>query len=292
MKKFIIRQLIVIQVIFNRRREPFFSWNVLIKYLVNGRFFPAFPKVNYKPELSIVEGRDFKLVGFRNDEIAYDKSWSNDLILENFNNILNEQTCVNKISSPHKYIEDINEDWVIYDIGAAEGLQSKFWTKYVKKIIIFEPDKAFFKTLQRTFEKEVKEGRIVLLNLGVSDGAKQLNFKSGAAQFDTLDSIIKQYNIPLPDYLKADIEGEELNLLNSLSKQVIENLKLIQITTYHRPDDFKVIPDFFKKLNGEGQFSEGYIFFNRNNFELGNWNKVFHPAIRKCLYTFKFNKLG
>ncbi|WP_028979058.1 FkbM family methyltransferase [Sporocytophaga myxococcoides] len=290
MKKFIIRLLIVFQVIINRRREPFFSWNVLIKYLLNGRFFPAFPKVNYKPELSLVEDADFKMVGFRGDKVAYDKSWNNDLIIENFNNILNEQTAVNTIMSPHKYIENINEDWVIYDIGAAEGLQSKFWTKNVKKIIIFEPDKEFFKTLERTFEKEVSEGRIVLLNLGVSDSPKQLNFKSGPAQFDTLDSIIKQYNIPLPDYLKADIEGEELNLLNSLSNQVIENLKLIQITTYHRPDDYKVIPDFFKKLKGEGTFSDGYILFNRNNFELGNWNKVFHPVIRKCLYSFKFNK--
>jgi hypothetical protein len=290
MKKFIIRLLIVFQVILNRRREPFFSWNVLIKYLFNGRFFPAFPKVNYKPELSLVEDADFKWVSFRGDKVAYDKSWSDGLIIENFNNILNEQTAVDTIMSPHKYIEDINEDWVIYDIGAAEGLQSKFWTKNVKKIIIFEPDKAFFKTLERTFEKEVEEGRVVLLNLGVSDSSKQLNFKSGAAQFDTLDSIIKQYNIPLPDYLKADIEGEELNLLNSLSNQVIENLKLIQITTYHRPDDYKVIPDFFKKLKGEGGFSEGYIFFNRNNFELGNWNKIFQPVIRKCLYTFKINK--
>ncbi|MBK7182922.1 MAG: FkbM family methyltransferase [Bacteroidetes bacterium] len=109
--------------------------------------------------------------------------------------------------------------------------------------------------------------------------------------FDTLNNIVAEYKLPIPNYIKADIEGEELNFLNSSVSFIKKNKpELIQITTYHRPTDHITIPNYFSSFEGNGSFSDGVMVFNRDGMVNGSYRKkIYHPIIRKCLYSFRFN---
>lgn len=223
---------------------------------------------------------------YDNDKYFFKNSWPRELIEDHFNGILNEQHT----GSPHRYLsmDEIREDWVIYDIGASEGFQAKQWSKKAKKIIIFEPDKAQYLCLLKTFETERKSGKVEIINEGVSNECKKVTYENEIIRLNSLPHLVKKYKLPLPHYIKADIEGEELHFLQG-AEEIFKDkhVRVAQITTYHRPHDGDDISKFFSKYPGTGEFSEGVTLVNRD----GTKTVVFtfhHPIIRKCLYTFRF----
>lgn len=293
MVRFIKRIIISLRIFINKKKEPFFSFSLLLNYIRNGYYFPSYVKQDYRNLIKVEDSLSGKYVSYMGERIDYPSSWNSALILNNFNNVINEQTGIGNNVNPHKYFSsgDFDKDWVIYDIGAAEGWQSKSWVKFVKQIIIFEPLPSFFEQLIKSFSKEVEEGKVILVNCGVSDTRKEVIMEEKPIIFDNLQALINTYNLPLPDYIKADIEGEEMNFLTG-AKEIFNHkkIKVIQITTYHRPIDYKVIPDFFKQYKGQGSFSKGFVVFNRDGLIPGHYRKkMYHPIIRKCLYTFKFS---
>ncbi|MBK7182923.1 MAG: hypothetical protein IPH89_08290 [Bacteroidetes bacterium] len=157
MISFIKRVIIAIRIVLSKSKEPFFKFNYIINYVKNGYFFPSYEKVDYRPLIKIEMDENFKYVIFKGKRICYPKSWTNWLITENFNNLINEQTAVGANVNPHKYLSnsELKKEWVIYDIGAAEGSQSKLWIDDVKHIVLFEPLPSFFIQLQNTFKAEI-----------------------------------------------------------------------------------------------------------------------------------------
>ena len=293
MIRFIKRIIISLRIFINKKKEPFFSFWWMLNYIRNGYYFPSYNKQNYKRSIILHDLPTGKFVSYNGDRIAYPGSWTNDLILNNFNNLINEQTGIEHNVNPHKYysIGEFDKNWIVYDIGAAEGWQSKSWIKFVKQIVIFEPLPSFFRQLKKTFSKEVDEGKVILVNCGVSDTKKEVIMENESIIFNSLQALISNYNLPSPDYIKADIEGEEMNFLTS-SKEIFDQktIKSIQITTYHRPKDYIDIPDYFKQFKGQGSFSKGIVVFNRDGLIPGHYRKkMYHPIFRKCLYTFKFS---
>lgn len=293
MISFLHRLILVIRIAFNKRKEPFLKTQYLFRYLVNGYFFPSYKKVNYKPLIKLEISETDKYVNYSGKKIFYPDKFKNSLIKDNFNNLLNEQTANGNNINPHKYLsaDEMKQDWVIYDIGAAEGSQSKLWLdSNVKHIVLFEPLPSFFVKLKKTFANEIDQGKVTLINCGISDTYKVIEIEGQPIIFDTLESIIKKNSLPMPNYIKADIEGEELNFLRSSSELLKKSLpQTIQITTYHRPDDYISIPAFFSNFKGQGFFSKGVMFFNRDGMTIGSYSKkLYHPVIRKCLYTYNF----
>lgn len=284
----------LVRVVLNIDKEPFFKLKYGLNYLKDGYFFPSYKKIDFRSKIIVKTEANFKYVHYNAQQVCYPLKWPDRLIVENFNNLINEQTAEVLNVNPHKYLsaEELNKDWVVYDIGAAEGSQSKFWTNSVKKIVLFEPLPSFFDQLKNTFESELQSNKVIIINAGISDSQREVVIEGRKILFDTLENLISHYNLPAPDYIKADIEGEELNFLTS-SLQYLKNIdcKMIQITTYHRPDDYINIPKFFSNFKGEGFLSNGVMVFNRDGMINGSYRKkLYHPIFRKCLYTFKFSK--
>jgi hypothetical protein len=293
MIRFLKRIIISLRILMHKKSEPFYSSTWLINYIRNGYYFPSYKKQDFRSSIKVEDLPTGKYVSYTGERIAYPGSWNNNLILNNFNNIINEQTGIGNNVNPHKYFSprELSKDWIVYDIGAAEGWQSKIWIKFVQKIVIFEPLPSFFEQLSKTFSIDVEEGKVILLNCGVSDVHKEVIMEGKTIVFDNLPNLINAHKLPYPDYIKADIEGEEMNFLTG-SKVVFDqhSVKVIQITTYHRPDDYINIPEFFKQYKGLGSFSAGILIFNRDGLTPGHYRtKIYHPVIRKCLYTFNFS---
>jgi len=275
-----------ISILLNQRKEPLFSYKCLGLYLSKRDFFPFYNQVDLKPKLEFHADPQFPFLVYNNNKYFYPNSWPREVIMESLNGVLNEQN----IGSPHRYLspDEIGEGWVIYDVGAAEGLQAKQWLKKARMIVIFEPDQMQCQCLSKTFESEINEGRVKIVPEGVSDAYKEIKYGKQTILVDSLPHLVKKYHLPLPNFIKADIEGEEMNLLQGARDFFKEApLEVAQITTYHRAKDGENVSRFFTQYPGKGEFSEGVSMVNRDGLPTVLFT-FYHPIIRKCLYTHRF----
>lgn len=179
---------------------------------------------------------ELKYVLYNGKKLYYPAEWNNQKIIEY--HALNVYTCMSETSA-HRYLDsdfDVYEKDVVADIGAAEGLFSLHIVDKVKRIYLFEADKAWIKPLCATF-KPYRE-KVVIENKYVSN----INIW----EFVTLDDYFEDKEISL---IKMDIEGDEQKALlgckNILKRKDMRWL----ITTYHRSEDMEFI-DAFMKING------------------------------------------
>jgi len=278
------RAIIAMHLLIKFNKEPYGKVSTIFKYVFSGKYYPEKKYVRVDDELSISKVDNASILHFNDMNIYYDKDWSSDKIIQNFNAIYNEQTS----DSPHKYLsgDEIGQDWVIYDFGPAEGYQSKLWIKRAKHIYLFEPDVDFYHSLLQTFKIEIENKKVTVFNVGVSNENKDFQVGNKIFKLYTLDFIVKEFNLLLPNYIKVDIEGEEMKFLSSsIGVLKRETLKVMQITVYHRPEDYIVIETFLKPFFKRFKYNDGVVFFNRDGMVSGSYKKVFHPVIRKSLLT-------
>ncbi|NQU33130.1 MAG: FkbM family methyltransferase [Bacteroidetes bacterium] len=284
----------LIYLIINHKKEPYFTWRIFLQtFKFRTAYYPNKKYNNFLNTFQLSKGNRFKYINRGSDTIAYPTKWSSKLIIRNFNAIMNEFSEEMGNKSPHQYIglEEIDSNWVVYDIGTAEGYQSKIWSKKVKHIVIFEPDNNFYEALKETFKQEITTGRVTVINIGASNRKKQINFNKGIINLDTLDNIVDEYGLPLPNYIKMDVEGEEINLFKGAERILnTQSLSLMEVTTYHRPNDFKDIPLYLSKYPGAGVFSDGVMIFNRDGMKQASGYNYYTPIIRKCLYRYTFDR--
>ncbi len=156
---------------------------------------------------------------------------------------------------------------IIYDIGAHKGR----WTKWNKKIlknkrfILFEANEIHAKKLEETNcefhiqvlsseDKEIKFYR----KGGTGDSLYLENTEHYDGKYDlvlakSIDSFVKDNKIPLPNFIKLDVQGAELDILFG-AKNSLENCNLIYIecpiVEYNiNAPKLENYLDFMKKIN-------------------------------------------
>lgn len=151
------------------------------------------------------------------------------------------------------YIARINADLVFYrqvlsepcnlifDIGANHGDKASVFRKIAAAVVCAEPDRESFKTLKRRFRDDnsmqlenIAVGAVVgeadffvesegsFLNTlsskhrgWIAEKLPRSSLTSYSVKMSTLDELIEKYG--LPDYLKIDVEGYELEVFAGLS---------------------------------------------------------------------------
>ena len=134
----------------------------------------------------------------------------------------------------------------IFDVGANEGFISDFFLEEKFKVIAIEPDKRNQRILESRFKKKKL---FKLIKKGVSDQEKTAPFfihkrnsalntfspkwknrvegknqsegfseEQNLVELTTLDQIIKEEG--LPNFIKIDVEGHELEVINGLSLKI------------------------------------------------------------------------
>jgi hypothetical protein len=186
--------------------------------------------------------------------LYFPKNWNKEAIKRYYNALRMEQD----IDSPHRYE---NENFsvavgdIIADIGAAEGIWSLDNADNAGKIYLFECEKKWINTLEKTFEPWRK--KTVIVNKYVSDVNDTFNV--------TLDKFFKGNEL---NFIKVDIEGMETKLLEG-SKELLkkENLRLL-MCTYHKKNDAEMIKKTLENNGYKTEYSKGYMFhIDKNEFE-------------------------
>lgn len=279
---FIKRSIFTFILLLNKKREPYYNLKYILIHFINQHFYYGFKSDHISANIELSNEDEFTILKYDYRFFYYPKNISINKAKRNFLSVLEEQS----INHPHHYnIEKVENEWVVYDFGPAEGFQIH---KFIEKgaiVFAFEPDIQFYKCLLRTFKKEIEMGVVKIYNIG-------LGFINNNDKFiSDISAIVKMTNHVYPQYIKADIEGSELYLTSQIGEIMkSKKLKLIDITTYHRPDHITKIPEQLSKYGGHGYFSDGLIILNIDSWEnTGKYNKLHHPIIRKVLYTHEYN---
>ncbi len=72
---------------------------------------------------------------------------------------------------------------------------------------------------------------------------------SVVVQLDTLDHLVETGQISRVDYIKADIEGAERDLLRGATSVLKEMVPKLSICTYHYPEDPQILEGIIKEAN-------------------------------------------
>ncbi|ACN84720.1 FkbM family methyltransferase [Brachyspira hyodysenteriae] len=169
-----------------------------------------------------------------------------------------------------KNIFEVNNDSVIFDVGAWKGDTAYFFSKKCNdnaKIYAFEPDKNAYETLKFMKEK-YKLNNVILKNVLFSNKKETIDFVSmtpdtPTVKMDaiTIDEFVENDNIERIDYLKMDVEGAEMHIFEGAVNTIKKFRPSIAVAVYHGGElfmeDFYKVPIFIKKI------TENYEYYLR-----------------------------
>ena len=149
-------------------------------------------------------------------------------------------------------------DYVI-DAGACEGFFSLYALERGAAVCAVEPVPMLAQALRQTLDAAaLGEAHIVAGLLGRVSGKAQLNMdmqdlcvaqRSGEAASTTvqeyaLDDLVDEGRVPRVDFLKADVEGAEGDLVAGAQRTIAKFRPRISLAVYHSPSQAREVVDY------------------------------------------------
>ncbi len=157
----------------------------------------------------------------------------------------------------HAYLRPemkVHQGDIVVDAGGCEGFFARYaLIKGAKRVIVLEPCVKLANGLERTFEKEIENGSVVLIKkgLGKRGGQRDLfinenmycassvnyieqeHVKQEMVDIDTLDNVLSEIGADHIDLIKMDIEGAEMEALEGAKILIEKSRPRMMIATYH-----------------------------------------------------------
>jgi FkbM family methyltransferase len=245
-----------------RRIKILFFWIFINK---NNISFYELIKFLFKPKVNIIASKFIQKITKNEDfEVTFnniDKKlfWPSKFPISRLNQVVAESFDSKDWHYYQKKHTEINTDEIILDIGTAEGLLPVSVIDKCQHIYMIEPSKLFCNCLNKTFSEYKEKTTIFNVAVGNSDGT--INFDENSLEgmisnenkattqeiaINKIDTLFNK-NQPIT-YLKADIEGFELDMLKGAEKTIKNNKPKIAITTYHTQNNPKEIIELIKSF--------------------------------------------
>jgi len=165
-------------------------------------------------------------------------------------------------ANPHAYETDfltIHDGDIVIDAGCCEGFFVPYaLNRNARKIYAFEPHPKFVRGLSKTFTKEIEDDCVEIIPAGLSDKIAdaflddsndficeaRINDRYGhRIQVVTLDSFVLERNLDAVDFVKMDIEGEEINAVRGMFEVLKRFKPKLAIAVYHEYENAQQIKD-------------------------------------------------
>lgn len=143
------------------------------------------------------------------------------------------------------FIQDIEPNDIVYDIGANVGIYSSFAGQIVNEgaIICFEPHPVAVPVLYENLNTNHSKFEIVQVGLSDRNGyskmksdfttAANINSRSGInIKLEKIVDIVEQGSFPSPTVAKIDVEGAELDVLRGFGG-ILDELELLYVEVHH-----------------------------------------------------------
>ncbi len=198
---------------------------------------------------------------------------------------------------------EIKKGDIVLDCGASEGyFTQKALDCGAAIVYCVEPATALIPCLEKTFADEIDSGRVVLASCvfgnkntvvgflenpadpcaGQMSDAVQTKDKSipvAEIPMFTIDEFCNQHSVQKLDFIKADVEGAEIDLLCGAVKTIRQFKPAIAIAVYHKPENANRIVAFIEGL------SLNYAIRVKGIRELpGDRDKIPRPVMVHCYH--------
>ena len=166
----------------------------------------------------------------------------------------------------------INKGDVVLDVGAWYGDFSLLAAKvFNAEVYAFEPSDRNFEMLLKTIALNNLGDKIHTVKAGLGNCAAQLRFENNLANSDgskisnqgdelitvtTIDDFVTENELSRVDFIKADVEGYEREMLKGGVKTMQRFAPKLSICTYHLPDDPLILRDIISKANPAYKFEQ------------------------------------
>lgn len=168
-------------------------------------------------------------------------------------------------SNPDQSVDiSVHKGDVVIDAGAWIGDFSVYAAKKGASVYAFEPLPSTFTLLKKSIEYNNchgieavpyalghKESELFIEDVDVSGGNSMSNAGKTKVRMTTLDNFVKMNNIGTIDFIKADIEGAERNMLRGAVNVLRSMSPTLSICTYHLDDDPEVLRKIILEANPE-----------------------------------------
>lgn len=184
---------------------------------------------------------------FSEDDAA--KAYSNYMQIEKILGTSDSEEVPHQYQSPTVHVE---EEDVVFDIGAAEGLFALDQIDKASRVILVENDPQWTVALQHTFSPYKKKVTIIQKGISAIDTENSLSLKTLLSKEDCPSA-----------FIKMDIEGYELPSIISAMDFLKEKSGIkIAAAAYHRQHDGDELKAIFDTIGYTSEFSTGYMLFH------------------------------
>ncbi len=153
---------------------------------------------------------------------------------------------------------------VVLDCGANAGVFTRTaLDRGAKLVVSIEPAPGTAECLRRNYEREIEEGRVIVVQKGVWDHPDVLELAEGddgnttgdsfvfgrdqknkiKVPLITIDALTDELKLPRVDFIKMDIEGAEKQALRGAAGTIRKYRPRMAISSEHLPDDVTAIPN-------------------------------------------------
>lgn len=154
----------------------------------------------------------------------------------------------------------IRQGDVVFDVGSHLGVFTRFALEHGAGLVVaFEPEQTNIACYKRTFEQEIADGRVILVEAALWEAPGTLDFTTGqhsgagsvhpaegnAAHLvpaTTIDETMARLKLDRLDFIKMDIEGSERHALRGGRQSIARFSPRMAICIYHRKDDRETVP--------------------------------------------------
>ena len=154
---------------------------------------------------------------------------------------------------------------IVIDGGLCDGGTALRFNQMGFEVYGFEPDKTNYETARIVGE----ENNFVVENFGLGSFKHETTFthatNPGASRVDphgketvkitTLDSYVREKNLPHVDFIKLDVEGGELDVLRGATTTIARHKPILALSAYHKWDDFWTLMNFVKSIRSDYEFA-------------------------------------
>lgn len=210
--------------------------------------YPFFDEYIFRDDIPVYFDKEYQLfyAYYDSKKMYFSKQYNTEQKVRSyFNSILMEQD----FRSPHCYWSDDemkNLSGVGLDVGTAEGIFALKIIEQVEHIYLIEVDKNWIEALECTFSPF--KDKVTIVSKFASD--------QDEGQSIRLDSLMKSRRV---DFIKMDIEGEEIKALDGCHYILENNNVQMAICVYHRQEDNERIRNLLLKYGYHIKNSEGYV---------------------------------
>ncbi len=174
----------------------------------------------------------------------------------------------------------VSEGDVVLDVGSHLGtFTRKALNRGAKLVVCFECEPIVLTCFRRTFEREISERRVIIIDAAAWNTSGILRFKqdrnnTGGGYIDedgflevravTIDDVVEKLKLDQIDFIKMDIEGSERQALEGAQRTLSFFAPQIAVCIYHKKNDRHIIPELVLALQPSYRlrksFTQAYFF--------------------------------